>query len=141
MFSLENFNFAQSIAGLLPFLAYFGTSLGMVMVFAVIYTFVTPHDEIGEIKKNNVSAAISFVGAMLGFTLPLMTAMNVSTNFYDFLVWGAVAAIAQIILFFSIRIVFPRMVCRIKDGEVAMGVLVAGVSILVGLANSTSMIP
>ncbi|MCY9861364.1 DUF350 domain-containing protein [Vibrio coralliirubri] len=137
----ESYDLIASLNGFVPFLKYMGAAVAMLAFFVVAYMFATPHKEIALIKENNASAAISFAGAMVGYVTPLVTAMNVSENVIDFMLWGFLAAIVQIALFFSIRIVFPLMIKRIEKGEVAMGITVAALSVVIGTINSASMIP
>ncbi|CAM3668997.1 hypothetical protein VA7868_00191 [Vibrio aerogenes CECT 7868] len=139
MFNSEHFNLMESLSGVLPFLAYFITAVVMTGIFTFLYTLSTPHDELKLIKENNVSAAISFVGALIGFIIPLTTAMNVSANIVDFVIWGIIALLVQIILFYLIRFPFPKVIERIKNGEAAMGILIAGISIAIGALNATAM--
>ena len=139
MFNFENFSAAQSLMGLLPFGAYFAVAVSMMAVFVVVYAAATPYNELKLIKENNVAAAISFGGALMGYTIPMTKAMDMSVNLADFALWALVALVIQIVLFFAIRLPFPKMICRIKDGQVAMAVFMAALSICVGAVNASSM--
>lgn len=139
MFDLTDFDFMQSLTGVIPFAAYFAVALVMVAIYTVIYTWITPHDELKLIKENNIAAAVSFIGSLLGFTQPLMTAMDVSANIVDFAMWGGIALVVQIFVFQLIRIPFPKAIERIEKGEVAMGVLIGGISLAIGALTSTAM--
>ncbi|WP_210498923.1 DUF350 domain-containing protein [Vibrio crassostreae] len=139
MFDLTDFDFMQSLTGVIPFAAYFAVALVMVAIYTAIYTWVTPHDELKLIKENNIAAAVSFIGSLLGFTQPLMTAMDVSANIIDFAMWGSIALVVQIFVFQLIRIPFPKAIERIEKGEVAMGVLIGGISLAIGALTSTAM--
>lgn len=137
----EAYDLVQSLHGFVPFIKYMAAALLMLSAYVLVYLWATPHNEIALIKDNNSSAAISFAGALIGYVLPLTTAMNVSANIIDFVLWGLIAAMLQIALFFSIRFVFPLMIDRIEKGQVAMGITIASLSVAMGLINSTCMIP
>lgn len=64
----------QSLAGLPAFLLYFCISSVAVIVFLLIYTRITAHDEFDLLTKNNPGAAIALGLSMLGFALPVASA-------------------------------------------------------------------
>ncbi|TLU61500.1 DUF350 domain-containing protein [Thalassotalea litorea] len=131
----------QLLAGLGSFALYFFISLVMLVVFKWIYAFVTPHDEWQLVKEQqNTAAAIGLMGAVVGFAIALSGAITNSIALLDFVVWGVVALIAQILAFFIVRLVFmPKIVERIINNEVTAGIVLAGMSIAVGLLNAACM--
>jgi putative membrane protein len=133
------FDIASSLAGIPAFLLYFAVSGAAGLIFMRIYTGITPHDEVALIKENNPVAAITYVGTLLGFVLPLASALVNSVGIFDFLVWIVVAAIAQIVTFVGFRAFYPKVSERIKNGEYAVGIKLAGVSLAVGILNAASM--
>ncbi|MTH96140.1 DUF350 domain-containing protein [Roseibium sp. RKSG952] len=133
------FDIASSLAGFPAFALYFAVSVAAVLIFMKIYTGITPHDEVALIKENNPVAAITYIGTLVGFALPLASALENSVGIFDFLVWAVVAAIAQIVTFLGFRAFYPKVSVRIKNGEYAVGVKLAGVSLVVGILNAASM--
>lgn len=131
----------DSIAGLGNFAIYFALSIGLLFIFKLVYAFVTPHDEWKLVKdEKNTAAAIGFGGAMAGFSLALAGAVTNSLSLVDFIVWGVVAIIAQSLAFALLRFTFmPRIAERINDNEVSAGVMLAAMSISVGLLNAACM--
>lgn len=129
------------LAGLGSFAIYFFISLLMLVVFKWVYAFVTPHDEWQLVKEEqNTAAAIGLMGAVVGFAIALAGAISNSIALLDFVVWGVVALIAQILAFFIVRFVFmPKIVQRIINNEVTAGIILAGMSIAVGLLNAACM--
>jgi putative membrane protein len=81
----------QSLAGLPAFLVYFCTALIAVVAFLFVYTQVTPHDEFQLIRDNVPSAAIALGLSLLGFVLPVVSAIAHSANVVDCLIWSAIA--------------------------------------------------
>ena len=48
------------------YLLYLLTATALIMAFFVIYTYITPIDEILLIRQGNNAAALSFGGALIG---------------------------------------------------------------------------
>lgn len=130
-----------SIAGLDNFAIYFAISIVLLFIFKFAYTLVTPQDEWKLVKEDkNTAAAIGFGGAMIGFGIALAGAVSNSQNLVDFVVWGIVAIVAQCLAFALLRFTFmPKIVERIANQEVSAGIMLAAMSIAVGLLNSASM--
>ena len=131
----------DSMAGLANFAMYFAISIVYLFIFKIVYAFVTPHDEWKLVKEQqNVSAAIGFGGAMIGFSLALASAASNSLGLIDFTLWGIVAVIAQSFAFALLRFTFmPKIAERINNNEISAGVMLAAVSVAVGLLNAACM--
>lgn len=129
----------SSLNGIPPFLAYFAVAMVLVLIFVRIYTWVTPQDELALIRANNPAAALAFGGALIGFALPLSSAITHSLSLLDCAVWGAVALIVQVLTFVVLRIVVKQLPERINQGEIATGIFVATAAIAVGLINAACM--
>lgn len=123
------------------FALYFGISIVFLLVFKFLYALVTPHDEWKLIKENqNVSAAVGFGGALVGFALALASAATHSVSLLDFAIWGVIALIAQCLAFAIIRFGFmPRIVERIEKDEMSAGIMLGAMNIAIGLLNAACM--
>ena len=130
----------QSLAGLPAFLVYFCTALVAVAAYLFIYTRVTPHDEFQLIRDNDPAAAIAVGLSLLGFTLPLVSAIAASANVWDCLIWAAIALIVQIIVFFIVKIPVPNLSQRIAAGELAAAIWLGLASLAAGALNAACMI-
>jgi putative membrane protein len=128
-----------TLNGLPSFLAYFAVATALLVAFAFIYSWVTPHHEFELIRANNVSAALAFGGAVIGFALPLSSAIRHSLSLLDCAIWGVVALAVQVLTFVAMRVVIPQLPERITRGELAAGVLSAAVAIAVGQINAACM--
>ena len=73
----------QSLAGLPAFLVYFCTAIVAVVAYLFVYTRVTPHDEFQLIRDNVPSAAVALGLSLLGFVLPVVSAIAHSANMVD----------------------------------------------------------
>lgn len=129
----------SSLNGLPAFLAYFAMAIVLVLLFIRIYTWVTPQDELAQIRANNTAAALAFGGALIGFALPLSSAITNSMSLLDCAVWGAVALVVQVLTFVVLRVAIRQLPERINQGEIATGSFVAASAIAVGLINAACM--
>ncbi|MBA2400100.1 MAG: DUF350 domain-containing protein [Bradyrhizobium sp.] len=130
----------QSLAGLPAFLVYFCTALVAVSAYLFVYTRVTPHDEFLLIRDNNPAAAIALGLSLVGFTLPLVSAIAHSANVWDCLIWGVVALVVQIIVYYLVKIPVPNLSERIASGELAAAIWLGLASLAAGALNAASMI-
>ena len=130
----------QSLAGLPAFLVYFCTALVAVVAYLFVYTRVTPHDEFLLIRDNNPAAAIALGLSLVGFALPLVSAIAHSSNVWDCLIWGVVALIVQIIVYYIVKIPVPHLSQRIAGGELAAAIWLGLASLAAGALNAASMI-
>jgi putative membrane protein len=131
--------FVSSVAGLPAFLLYFGLALALVAAFLVVYTWVTPYDELALIRGGDTAAAISLSGALIGFVLPLASAIAHSVSWLDMIIWGAIALIVQLAVFFAVSRVVPQLSKAISDGGTAQATLLAAASVSIGIVNAACM--
>jgi putative membrane protein len=130
----------QSLAGLPAFLVYFCTAIVAVVVYLFVYTRITPHDEFKLIRDNDPAAAIALGLSLLGFTLPVVSAIAHSANIVDCLVWSLVALIVQVVVYFVIKIPVPNLSAKIAAGEMAPAIWLGLSSLAAGALNAASMI-
>ncbi|MEP6938500.1 MAG: DUF350 domain-containing protein [Rudaea sp.] len=130
---------AHSLSTLPEFLAYFGLAILMTAVFVAVYLWITPHDELRLVRENKEAAAISFCGALIGFIIPLATAITQSVSLVDGLVWGVVALAIQALTFVVVRVFMGHLPERIAANERAPAIFLAGLSLGVGILNAACM--
>ena len=128
-----------SLAGFDDFLAYFGLCLAFVAAFLAIYVHVTPYREFRLIREGNAAAAASLSGSLIGFCLPLASAVIHSVNALDMALWAAIALAVQILVYVAIRVLIPDVVRHIPDGKVGTGVFLGAVSLAAGILNAACM--
>lgn len=130
---------SQSLSGLSSFLVYFALALALLAAFVVIYGRLTPYDERTLIREGNVAAAISLAGAILGFTLPLASAIAHSVSIVDMLLWGLVALVAQAAVYLAVSRAMPHLADAIREGKTAGATLLAALAVAVGVLNAACM--
>ncbi len=122
------------------FLTYIGTAVVLTLFYVVVYIWVTPHPEIKLIRENNMAAALAFSGSLIGFCLPLASAIANSVSVIDCAIWGVIALVIQIIIFYLVCLPIPGISKRIENGEMASGVWLGAASLAGGLLNAASMV-
>jgi putative membrane protein len=129
----------QSLEGLPAFLAYFCLAAVLAVAYLIIYVRITPMSEFALINKNVPGAAISLGLSLLGFSLPVASAMAHAADIVDCAIWGVIALIVQLIAFFAARIPVPNMAERIAAGELAPAIWVGLASLTAGVLSAASM--
>jgi len=132
-------NIWQSIAGFPLFLLYFATAVALLVLFVAIYIRVMPHRELALIREGNVAAALSLSGALIGFVLPLASAVAHSVNPVDMVVWGVVALLVQLAVYASVVRLVPHFREAIVAGHVAPAALLAALAVSVGILNAACL--
>ena len=132
---------ALSFLGLPAFLSYFGIAMLLLLLFGFIYTRLTAHDEFELIRQGKSAAAIALGGSLLAFALPLCSAIVHSVSLVDFLIWGVIALVIQIVTFFAVRVFLSNLSQRISNNELSAGIFVALTSLSVGAINAACMTP
>jgi putative membrane protein len=128
-----------SLAGLDDFLVYFGLAIAYVALYLAIYLRVTPYREIALIRAGNTAAAASLSGSLIGFVLPLASAVVHSVNLWDMALWAAIALIVQLLVYVAVRALLPGIGRDIPEGKIASGVFLGAASIAAGVLNAASM--
>jgi putative membrane protein len=131
--------FITSFSGLLGFGVYFVMAVFLLVLFSLIYTRITPYNEFALISKGNLAAAWSFSGALLGFAIPLASAISHSVSLIDMAVWGSIALVVQLLTFSAVKRLFPAIVSDIPENHVAQGVFLGVVSLVAGILNAACM--
>jgi len=99
----------QSLAGLPAFLVYFCTAIIAVVAYLIVYTRVTPHNEFQLIRDNDPAAAIALGLSLLGFSLPVVSAIAHAANVVDCLIWSVITLAVQIVVYFLVKIPIPNL--------------------------------
>lgn len=125
--------------GLAEFAIYFGMGLGFMLLYVLLYLYATPHREIALIRGDNLPAAIVLAGALLGFALPLASALRVADGVAMVAAWACIALVAQLAAYALVALLLKHFSRRINRGEMAAAVLAAATHVSVGLVNSAAM--
>ncbi|HEX2727331.1 MAG TPA: DUF350 domain-containing protein [Beijerinckiaceae bacterium] len=128
-----------SISGLPAFLLYFVVAVGLTAAYLLVYTLATAHNEFALIRQNVQSAALALGLSLVGFALPLSSAIVHAQNILDCVIWGLVALVVQILIYWLVRLILPNLSERIASGEVAAALFLGAASLAGGIVNAASM--
>ncbi|MCE5195062.1 MAG: DUF350 domain-containing protein [Nitrospiraceae bacterium] len=135
----EKIYFNLSFAGVGSFLLYFVAAIGLLIVFVRVYTWITPYKEFILISNGNIAASYSLSGALIGFSIPLASAISHSVSLLDMISWGFVAFVIQVITFLAVKIIFPTIVKDIPENHISKGIFLGVLSLVIGIINAACM--
>ena len=124
---------------ILNYLLHLATATALVLAFFVIYTKITPWDEVVLIRAGNNAAALSLGGTLIGFSLTLASALSHTASYVDFLMWGALAMVVQVLVFYVTTLLLKMSQDQIEADNAAFGGLLGAISISIGLINAGSI--
>ena len=122
------------------YLQYMALAVAMVFVFAAAYLHCTPPAELRLIRREgNVACALSFGGALIGFCLALAASIRLSVSPPDFVLWGVIAAVIQILVYFVATRFVKDAGGELARNNVAVGAFLGAVSVSIGLLNAACL--
>lgn len=128
------------LTGAIAFCLAFLAAGGFALVFTALYRLVTPHDEGKLIREGNIAAAVALGGAVLGYVIPLASALTQTHSLVEFAAWAVLAGVIQIVSFWAVRrIAMPDVSARIERGDIASALFLLTVSVTVGMINAACM--
>ena len=129
----------DSFAGFDDFLVYLAVALLLLYSFVWLYIRVTPWREMALIRAGNMAAAFSLSGAILGFIVPLASAIQHSVSLVDMAIWGVIALVVQIAAFVVVKLLVPTVGQDIEAGNGAQGFFLGVTALAVGLLSGACM--
>jgi putative membrane protein len=134
---IDTYSFGASA---LAFLIAFVAAGVFTIAFKIIYQWATPYHERTLIRAGNTAAAITLGAALLGYVLPLASALAHTVSLAEFAVWALLAGVIQIVAFSVVRHFLMRDFSdRIMRGEIAAATYMASISLCVGILNAACM--
>jgi len=128
-----------SLSGLTEFLVLFCIATALVALYLFLYTLATAHNEFVLIRRNVVSASVALGLSLIGFALPLGSAIVHAQSITDCVVWGLVALAVQILVYWLVRIIMPNLSQRIAADELSAALFLGAASLTAGIINASSM--
>ena len=130
----------EYLATLPNFLVYLAVGIALLAAFMVAYAWLTPQRELPLIRAGNVSASIVFGGTLLGFALPLASAIAHSVNLVDLALWGAIACIVQGLASLALRLLIRDLRAHVEADRVSVAITMASLKLAVGLLNAAAIV-
>ncbi len=121
---------------ILNYLMHLLTAAALVLAFFVIYTRITPFDEVLLIRQGNRAAAFSLGGALIGFSITLSSALLHTADYYQFFGWAAGAMVVQVLVYATATSLLHMAKDQIEADNGAFGALLGSISLSIGLINA-----
>ncbi|NDH60561.1 MAG: DUF350 domain-containing protein [Alphaproteobacteria bacterium] len=121
------------------FVRYVIVGFGLMGLFLLAYTLITPWREFTLIRAGNSAAATALIGALLGFCLPLANTIAQSSSVTDVVLWALVALGVQVIVHIVMRLMLPQLRAAIESGQAAAGITAGGFAACFGLINAACL--
>lgn len=136
----DGYNAMDQILSVLPaFLLDFVVAVALIGLYLAAYSFATAHNEFALIRRNVASAALALGLSLVGFAIPLSSAMVFADSFIELTTWGLIALLVQIVVYYLVRTVVSDLSTRIAKGEVAPAIFLGAASVAAGLVNASAM--
>jgi putative membrane protein len=124
------------VPAILAYLLHLLTAAAMVLAFFVIYTRITPFDEVLLVRQGNQAAAFSLGGTLVGFSITIASALLHTADYYQFLGWAAGAMLIQVLVFSVVTRALRMSKDQIEANNKAFGGLLGAIAVSVGLINA-----
>jgi len=124
------------VPAILNYLMHLLTAAALVLAFFVIYTRITPFNEVLLIRQGNRAAAFSLGGALIGFSLTLCSALLHTGDYYEFFGWAAGAMVVQVLVYAIATRLLHMAKEQIEADNGAFGALLGSISLSIGLINA-----
>ena len=121
------------------FVRYVVVGFALAGFFLWIYVLITPWREFALIRAGNAAAALSLIGALLGFCLPLANTITQAVNLTDLVLWSLVALAVQVGVHIVLRLLLPHLKQSIEANEAAAGITAGGFSTCFGLITAACL--
>lgn len=131
---------------ILLFFQYSVTGFLFLLISIFLIPLLTPHKEWKLIKEKNRAAVIVFAGQIYAISRNLYEAMANSISIPDFLLFGLIAVLWQLILFYFVEwlasmLIYKQRFSRlIEEGQVEPAILFAVFAVAVSNVISPSLI-
>lgn len=121
---------------ILNYLLHLFTAVALVLVFFVVYTRVTPYDEVRLIRQGNAAAALSLGGSLLGFSATIASSLVHTMDYYQFAGWAFGALIVQLLVYVIATRLLRMAKDQIEANNCAFGGLLGAISLSIGIVNA-----
>jgi putative membrane protein len=131
---------AHSLSAFPAFAAYLLLAFGLTALYLVVYTALTIHPEWALLRQGNLSAALAFGGSLLGFVIPLSSAIAHAASLPECAIWGGIALVVQVLAFYVIRLVLPNLPRHIEADQPGPAAAAALFFLAVGILNAACLV-
>lgn len=126
-------------AGLPEFLLQGSVALVLCVAGVGLYARLTPLAEVRLIREGNVAAGIALTSVVLGVSIVMAAALASAHSLVDLVVWGVFASALQLLAFRITDMILHGLPRRIREGQVAAALLLAGIKIGAALVTAAAL--
>jgi putative membrane protein len=121
--------------------SYIGLAVVMLIIGIFFFEVTTKNKEFTLIKNGNKAAVYAFGGRILGLAIVLYASISNSVNMLDMVIWGSIAIIIQIVLFYLAELLTPtfNITNAIDEDNQAVGLFLLFLSVSIGLIIAASL--
>src|SRR5271165_952553 len=119
---MEMVSEVMPVESLVAFGIHFVVAAAVMLLFAVIWLWITPFKEIALIRGGNSAAALSFGGSLVGYAIALAGVIRASSSIWEVVAWSLIALIAQVVGLFIVSRLMHGVTQHIDKGENASGI-------------------
>ncbi|APH05735.1 DUF350 domain-containing protein [Bacillus weihaiensis] len=122
-------------------LSYIGVAALLLLISIILFEVTTKNKEFELIKNGNKAAVYAFGGRILGLAIVLYSAIANSVNLFDMVIWGSLAIVIQIVLFYLAELLTPKfnITKAIDEDNQAVGLFLLFLSVSIGLLIAASL--
>lgn len=115
------------------------TGIAVLWLFSFVYLRVTPFDELRLIRDGHLAAALSFGGALLGFSLTFASSIIHNATIVGVVAWALTAMLVQIATYYMLAYLTPRLKEQLERNNIAVGALMGLIALVIGIINAASL--
>ena len=121
---------------ILNYLIHLILAAALLIAFFIIYTRVTPYNEVLLIRQGNQAAALSLGGALLGFSATIASSLMHTADYQQFFAWAFGAMVVQLLAYVVTTRLLRMSKDQIESNNTAFGGLLGAISLSIGAINA-----
>ncbi|SIP93300.1 putative membrane protein [Janthinobacterium sp. TND4EL3] len=121
---------------ILNYLIHLILAAALLIAFFIIYTRVTPYNEVLLVRQGNQAAALSLGGALLGFSATIASSLMHTADYQQFFAWAFGAMVVQLLAYVVTTRLLRMSKDQIESNNSAFGGLLGAISLSIGAINA-----
>lgn len=121
---------------ILNYLVHLILAAALLIAFFIIYTRVTPYNEVLLIRQGNQAAALSLGGALLGFSATIASSLMHTADYQQFFAWAFGAMVVQLLAYVVTTRLLRMSKDQIESNNSAFGGLLGAIALSIGAINA-----
>lgn len=126
----------NAVPAILNYLIHLILAAALLIAFFIIYTRVTPYNEVLLIRQGNHAAALSLGGALLGFSATIASSLMHTADYQQFFAWAFGAMVVQLLVYVVTTRLLRMSKDQIESNNSAFGGLLGAISLSLGAINA-----